>query len=291
MKKPNFFIIGAPKCGTTSLARWLQNHPQVYFSPIKEPFFFSDDIQLRDMHGIKNLKQYEQLFSSVKSNHIAIGEGSTSYLFSETAVKNIIDYIGKPKLIVMLRNPIEMAVSLHSQQLKSLNEDVQDFEQAWMLQNERKKSLKIPKGCRDPKLLFYQEWCLLGSQMEKLYSKVDREYVKPILIDDLDSDPQGTYNSVLKFLGISQDYLPDFRVYNKRRRISRPTLHKLLLAGGHLKKRMGFRFRTGITRISTEPTEYYLISDRMRHDLLQAFRQDIFLLGELLGRDLSHWLG
>jgi hypothetical protein len=84
--KPNFLILGAPKCGTTSLATWLADHPNVYFSPIKEPGFFSTDVgnQL-----VKNPEVYARLFDGAGPEHLAVGEASTSYLISKVAVPTI----------------------------------------------------------------------------------------------------------------------------------------------------------------------------------------------------------
>ena len=113
MKKPNFFIIGAPKCGTTSLANWLAEHPRVFFSDTKEPHFFCTD----GYTGVKTLKQYEKLFEDAKPHHLAVGEGSTHYLFSKVAVPNILVYNPDARFIVCLRNPVDMAPSLHSERL------------------------------------------------------------------------------------------------------------------------------------------------------------------------------
>ena len=88
MKKPNFFIIGAPKCGTTSLASWVSEHPSVYMSPLKEPDYFHAN------EKIGSLKEYEQLFEGAGPEHITVGEASVRYLYSQVAVPNILNYYG-----------------------------------------------------------------------------------------------------------------------------------------------------------------------------------------------------
>jgi hypothetical protein len=88
LRKPTFFIIGAPKCGTTSLAAWLGTHPDAFMSPTKEPDFFNTD----DRQGVTSLSEYEELFREARNNHIAVGEASVWYLSSSHAVHNILDY-------------------------------------------------------------------------------------------------------------------------------------------------------------------------------------------------------
>src|SRR5210317_560697 len=110
--KPNFFILGAPKCGTTSLAYWLSQHPNVYVSPDKEPLHYSTDFPASTPHSERS---YLDLFAEATEQHIAIGEASVWYLRSKDAVANIENEIPEAKYIVMLRNPVEMAPSLHWQ--------------------------------------------------------------------------------------------------------------------------------------------------------------------------------
>jgi hypothetical protein len=76
VKTPNFFILGAPKCGTTSLAAWLAAHPAVYMSPLKEPAYFAADLKV-DRPGPQ---EYRALFSAAGDIHLAVGEASTCYL-------------------------------------------------------------------------------------------------------------------------------------------------------------------------------------------------------------------
>jgi hypothetical protein len=95
-KLPNFFIIGAPKCGTTSLSKWLAGHPEVYFSPIKEPHFFNTD---ENWFWRGTEKKYLKLFEKVKTYHLAIGEGSVRYLNSKVAVTNIEKFSNKEKYL------------------------------------------------------------------------------------------------------------------------------------------------------------------------------------------------
>ena len=171
MKKPNFFILGAPKCGTTSLAAWLSQHPQVFMSPAKEPHHFNADHKNR---GYKERSHYESLFSRAKDHHIAVGEASVWYLYSQVAVSLIEEYSPESRYIVCLRNPVDMAYSLHEQQLVSGNEHLNCFSEAWELSDQRLKANSVSRWCVEPSQLAYGEACKLGGQMERLYDRVPK---------------------------------------------------------------------------------------------------------------------
>src|SRR5882762_3511359 len=122
---PNFFIVGAPKAGTTSLYWYLDQHPQVYMSPIKEPNYFAAEIREEnfdpklDTRGLREFlsgpmrekrfggivadwEDYLRLFASA-NNESALGEASVAYLWSPTAPQRIAGRIPDAKILVMLR--------------------------------------------------------------------------------------------------------------------------------------------------------------------------------------------
>ena len=129
--KPNFFIVGAPKCGTTALYRYLRLHPNIYMPAKKEPHFFAQD--LGSYPAIKTMDQYSALFAGAEPRHTGIGEASVYYLRSTVAIPNIRAFNPEARLIAMFRNPVEMVHSFHSQLLYWSEESVTDFEAAWRL--------------------------------------------------------------------------------------------------------------------------------------------------------------
>ena len=131
MKEPNFFILGAPKCGTTALAQYLSDHPKVFMTDPKEPHHFNTDQNYGDF---KDAERYRKLFQDAGPEHQCVGEASVWYLYSKDAVANIEATIGAPRYIAMLRNPVEMAASLHEQLVYSGNENITSFEKAWAAQ-------------------------------------------------------------------------------------------------------------------------------------------------------------
>jgi len=202
MRTPNFFIIGAPKCGTTALYSYLKEHPQVYFSALKEPHFFNDDDEGRNF---TELGSYLKLFDLASEQHRAIGEASVLYLSSRSAVRRIHEFNPDARLIVMLRHPVDMFFSLHQQNLFSFRENIRDPIKAWTLQQERAAGRRIPRGCRERQTLQYKQMVSLGSHLECLFGVFPREQVQAISFNEFQCDPKMVYDSALSFLGLEPD--------------------------------------------------------------------------------------
>src|SRR5579863_2299196 len=149
---PDFVIVGAPKCGTTSLYATLKRHPQIFLSPAKEPHFFARDYpNRRDMQDVRD---YNRLFVRAKPFQLR-GEASVLYLSSQTAIADILQVRPDAKCIVLVRDPVQMYVSWHNECMKSLDEDETDLEKAWMLQEQRAMGKRIPRLCKEPGFLQY----------------------------------------------------------------------------------------------------------------------------------------
>ena len=243
MKKPNFFIIGAPKCGTTSMAAWLSTHPDIFMSKVKEPHYFNTDHKVR---GKKNLDDYEKLFAHAPENSLAVGEASTNYLYSNEAVPNILKYNPSAKFLVMIRNPVDMAYSLHDYTYFGLTEHIESFEEAWRLQNERAIGKHLSPRCIEPKFLLYKERCRLGFQLQRLYSRVSRDQVHVIIFDDLKSNPHDEYRKVLAFLDVNDDGRQKFSVYNSARERKSRLLSQLIKSVCNTKKKLNISKGVGI---------------------------------------------
>ena len=154
MNKPNLFIVGAPKSGTTALSDYLREHPNIFISVPKEPHFFAIDLP-GHRRKFDTYAKYIRLFENA-DEHV-VGEASVHYLYSQKAIENIYEFNSEARLIAMLRKPVEMVYSMHSQALASLNEDVTDFEKAWELEPERSAGRHVPKHCHDVQILYYSQ--------------------------------------------------------------------------------------------------------------------------------------
>ncbi len=298
--KPNFFIIGAPKCGTTALSAYLHSHPQIFISAPKEPHFFATDLP-----GYKSKRTFERyltLFNDNKQHYQRSGEASVYYLYSREAVENIFSFNNQARLIVMLRNPIQLVHSLHSQLLYSRNEDIDDFKTAWEAQEARQAGKLIPRYCTDAKILQYKQVGMLGEQIYRLFnSSFKREQIHVIFFEDFICNTLSIYKQTLMFLDLKDDGRQDFPVVNAN------TRHRIAWLGGlyintspwltrlvkTVKQVLGirqFNLSRHIARLNTAETKRSALSIEMKQVLHKVYADDIKRLGELTNRDLSAWL-
>ncbi len=291
MTKANFFIIGAPKCGTTSMATWLAEHPEVYFSPIKEPHYFNSDHSHR---SFGNLEEYQTLYADATGAEKAVGEASVWYLTSKEAVPNILQYNPQARFIVMVRNPLQMAPSLHDQMVFSQYEHIRDFARAWRHQNARKKGHDIKKSCLEGQFLIYGERCKLGVQLKRLYDRVDKKQVHVILFDELKANPKEEYVNTLAFLGLTDDGRDDFSVQNPAKERRSHLVRDVVKTLGSAKRKLGITGGLGILNaIDNKNIQVRTRQDlpmELQREMIDYFADDVALLAKLIGKNLDHWL-
>ena len=292
MKDPNFFIVGAPKCGTTSLHGWLAKHPEIYMSSIKEPHYFSTDFVFGDYW--RESKHYKALFEGADERHKAVGESSVYYLRSRVAIPNIETALPGSRYIVMLRNPVKMAPSMHGQIVFNADEDITSFEQAWRMDPLRERGEIILARCSDPKLVQYRLTCNLGEQLARLYDTVGRDRVLTIFLDDIKADVHKEWARILEFLGVSYWDELDFEPENQARHLRWPWVRDLYHVYSAVRKKLhlrplGLGFFARLERMATTEAKREIISEDLHKELVATFSADIDLLAELTGRDLSHW--
>ena len=291
MRKPNFFIIGAPKCGTTALSQYLSEHHDICFSRPKEPHYFCTDFPKYRL--VNSDKEYlNEYFGHCSDNNKMLGEGSVWYLFSQDAVRNILEFNPAARFIVMVRNPVDMAYALHSQAVFSGDEDIDDFETAWYLQDIRAKGMNIPGNCREPKFLQYASSCKLGDQVEKLFKLAPKEQCHLIILDDFAKNPKKIYEETLSFLNLPTDNREAFPKVNANKtykyKILANVVHTVshtFIANNHIARKIGRYVRALNTTMKPRPD----LGHEMKTTLINTFRDDIEKLSNLINRDLSDW--
>ncbi|MCH2114795.1 MAG: sulfotransferase [Pirellulales bacterium] len=296
---PDFFIVGAPRCGTTALHRWLRQHPRVYLPSIKECHYFATDLErFRTIH---TQQEYLRLFRDVGSHHQAVGEASVMYLSSQFAIKNIHRFNPDARIIVTLRNPLTMLPSWHDQLLVTLQEDVTTFEKAWAMQAERRGGRAIPSSCTVPQSLQYSAIGQLGAQVSRLLQQFDKQQIHFVVYDDLSQHPDATYKILLQRLGVDFDGRSDFSKVNRNREISSAWLRRFWQRNRLARQRLQVirkvlgdslydRARDFVMPRLSRPKHRGQLSASMREMLRAEFCEDVALLSDLVGRDFSHWL-
>lgn len=308
MAMPGFLIIGAAKCGTTALARYLEQHPQVFVSPIKEPNFLA----FEDRHPVADkrrqaeratwklptgtLEEYQRLFDGAAAGQV-IGEASTSYLYWPDAPRLIRKYVPHAKLITVLRNPVERAFSSYLHTRREGEENIEDFGAA----------LDEEPGRREAGYAMrwrYVDAGLYYGQLKRYYDMFDSSQIRVYLYEDFRDNTSGVVKDVLKFLGVDESFdvntaqrhnvsgLPRNRLFKFLYAcVSRPPEPvKAVVRAVLPRKRMlalQHRLRTSIQNRGLARPEF---DPRVRQRLIDTFRDDVIKLQDLLGRDLSHWL-
>jgi hypothetical protein len=285
--RPNFFIIGAPKCGTTALADWLQMHPEACISIPKEPHFFREG-RVDDPAALAG---YERCFAHAEPQHRAIGDASTTVVFFDAAFERIRAYQPEARYILMLRNPVDMAVSVHNQLINNGDSTIRDFETAWHTDvdpGDRTAGGELRHGAR------IRRACNLVAVVERTFRYVPRERLLILFLEDLQNDPVRQLERVADFLGIARGHEALFGPSNVAVRIRSIPIQVAIKWLVRLKRWFGISASFGvlpaIARINRAEGEgSSSVSPAMRTELKAYFRADIARLGALLGRDLSHW--
>lgn len=288
---PSLFLIGAPKCGTTSLAAWLGAHPAIFMSDPKEPNHYAPDIA--SSRPAATRAAYAALFHAAEPGQV-LAEASTTYLRSAEAVPALLQDVPEARLVVCLRNPVEMAPSVHGQLVRTGREPIRDFASAWAAQAARRAAPDKRRVGHNPDDLQYGTMCRLGAQVERLLQAVPRAQVHFVFAEDMRADPGAVYRQVLGFAGVADDGRTDFPSLNARAAPRSAAVARLAHAGAALKERLGIRASLRLGRLvaranETAPAPGAGPDPALRRELAAYFRADVALLSRLTGRDLSHW--
>ena len=305
--KPNFFIVGAPKCGTTSLHEYLQRHPDIFMPFYKEPHFFGADLQGSRFEQFRGKPQkYLKLFQDVRGES-RIGESSPWYLASEEAAQEIYAYDPQAKIIIMLRNPVDMMYSMWSQFRYSGNEQIETFEAALAAEPDRRQGKRIRRAAHCITGLLYRDMARYPRQVQRYFDRFGRENVRVIIFDDFIADTAAVYRSVLEFLAVDSSFQPRFDIANPNKIARMAWLRNLIISSGFslmlLKDRLTYlatthslvpySYRTraveGVIAIYTKYESRSPLTPELRQRLAREFASEIDSLSTLLDRDLSHW--
>ncbi|MFD1678000.1 sulfotransferase family protein [Alicyclobacillus fodiniaquatilis] len=295
-RKPNFFIIGAAKSGTTSLFHYIQQHPDVFMSDVKEPHYFcSPDFPERFQgvgdegfsdQTIRTRQRYLNLFRGVKNERV-IGEASVYYLVYPNVAQRIKDFNPNAKMIVILRNPVERAFSAYMHTIRDNRESL-SFEKALQMEAQRKEQGYQP-------LWWYTEVGYYAQQLAIYMSTFAPEQLKVFLYEDLRRSDM-LLAELLQFLELRDDVVIDTTI---RHNVSGAPKARALydfLAKPNIVKEAVKPFLPPQFRQKIGHQMKNLILSQIRPapaivDFLKSeFREDILNLQDLIHRDLSAWL-
>jgi hypothetical protein len=290
--RPNFFIVGAPRCGTTAMYEYLRQHPDVFMPYRKEPVYFGSDLTRRQPPMTE--AQYLDLFRP-GAGRKRLGEASVWYLYSDSAPAEIKAFSTDPRIIIMLRNPVDMMYSLHSQLLFSSNEDLADFGEALAAEEDRRHGRRMPPRARRPEGLQYRACGRYAAHVRRYLETFGPDAVHVIVYDDFSADPATSYRRTLEFLGVDPAFEADFSVVNRSKEARSRWLQQLTYAPwfmrttAKLPKPVNHVIRRSLKRLNFKEQPRTTLDPQLRARLTQEMAPDVTELGELLGRDLSSW--
>ncbi len=295
MTRPDFFIVGAFKAGTTALYEYLGQHPQVFMPFHKEPMYFGADLDAR--YERMSEADYLRLFEDAHPGQ-RVGEASPWYLYSTSAAREIADFAPEAQIIVMLRNPVDVMHAQHSQLLFNQREDLVDFEMALAAEPDRRAGRRIPAGALRREALFYRHSVRFAEQLERYLDVFGRDRVHVIVFEDLRDRTAGTYRGVLEFLGVDLAFEPRLEVRNPNRRVRLAALQRLVYRPpGPLRRIVPWlrrfplvhRARDMVVAANSAPESRRTMDPDLRRRLTEEMAPDVEALGRLIDRDLSAW--
>jgi len=286
--KVDFFIVGAPKAGTTSLYHYLNEHPKISMSSQKEPDYFSDeDIQNEGMYYGKNridtIKKYHGLFDDNSASKLK-GEASVSYLFYKNVPQKIKAYNPGAKIIIMLRNPIDRAFShyLMDYRLGLVSDSFEDIIDQKLVHKNAK--------------LFYQQYIELSEYANQVKRYLDVFNEKEILFieyEDFKKDVLGIVKRTYLFLGVNEIYEPDVNKKHNTYTMPKNSIIRFIYSFVILRNILSFLFPKNLANrlraVLFKDDKKPVLLDETRNRLKQLFTNDVNTLGKMLNKDFSRW--
>ncbi|TVM35252.1 hypothetical protein DQK91_07620 [Oceanidesulfovibrio marinus] len=298
VKKPNLFLVGEQKAGTTTLHQMLSAHPDVFMTPLKEPGFFCTDLhsesdshhKKRKFYSYRSWEEYIKLYSNWGSEQYG-GESSSLYFFSKEAIRNIHYCNPESKIIILLRDPLTYIPSLHAQYLKEQNEDISDLNAALNAEPKRRQGLLIPTRVPAPSLLYYSKRVQYGRHLERVYKYFDKKNVYVEFFDNLISNNSSSFAKILHFLNVSQHVtIRNIQANPRKKRrfnilytlINNPQLKWIILRSSPLDLQL--KIKRLLDAIFLGPGKRPSLTEDLRCRLIEMSRAEVLHLEQVLGR-------
>jgi len=313
LKRPNFFVIGVVKGGSTSLYHYLEQHPEIYLPPIKETNHFAradvshadflpgyaTDVRIDlDAYFKKGMPEkihiahvdsdthYEQLYSQA-ADQKAIGDVSNSYMVCASSAKEIQNYAPNAKLIVILRNPVRRVWSQYLMNLREAKTQGADLIQE--VESDASQN-KVGWGVNHQ----YLELGKYAEQLNRYYALFPAGQIKVLFYESYRDDTAGSLKEICKFLKVDENFTFDFR--EKKNTASLPRSHKLnefLVSSGIIKTMKGLvpkAWRSHLASILYSSKDLPSMTEKEREYLIQYYAAHVQYLADLLKLDPSiYW--
>lgn len=308
--RPNFFVVGAAKAGTTSLYAHLRAHPQIFMSPVKEPHYLAAEIDPREFSPdyrrnlprdyaarlernpdepihcahIRCWDEYTALFRGA-GGKLAIGEASNSYLGSPSAAQAIRSRFPDAKIVMVLRDPVARAWSDYLMSVR-LGHAHASFREE--LQRDRARTEH--RWGRD---ILYVENGLYHDKVRRYFELFGRDRVLVLLYEELCRDVAASMLRVHRFLGVRPEPVTSLPRLNSARVPRSVALNRMIVRTGIRElawNRVPAPLRRALKAAWFSRASIPVLEDTDREYAATFFRDDVESLAHLLDRDLSGWL-
>lgn len=279
VRLPNFFVLGAGRCGTTTVSEMLRAHPHVFLSKPKEPTFFCEPFQV-----VRNPLHYVSLFDNA-GDAVAVGEASHAYLSHPGAARALRAFFPDARFVVILRDPVERALSLYLFMLGHGYEWFVPFERALAAEDWRLTSRRFARRCPQYFWNFmYVRSGMFGQQVQRYLDLFPRERFFITTLQELLADPARVIGDMHEFLGVVRRPPPMLPRPNMSRIVRSPTLawsSRFLLGprSGRLGQRIARRIREWNVVAGASPR----LRQETRDMLDDRYVDDLALLRRLTG--------
>lgn len=280
MTIPNFLVIGDLKAGSTSIYHYLQQHPDVFMPGVKEPRYFAFDpenpyhVKLPAFR-VRTYEDYVQCFEGARGER-AIGEASPNYVRSPIAAARIKATLPDVRILASLRNPADRLHSAFQMEYREGRGPGSFGEMAF------RNNALIVKGN------YY--W----ADLKRYFDRFPRDRIKIVLFDDLVADAGAVARDLYRFLDINAGFSPDLEVKNEGGVPRSKLAFSLLMSGKKHLKRLGrppAALLPAWKRVKKASLQKVAMEPIVREKILEICREDILRTQDLIGRDLSAWLG
>ena len=283
IKLPTFFILGAGRSGTTTLAAVLRDHPDIFMATPKEPTFFSAPFQV-----VRDPIRYAHLFEGA-SNSAAVGEASHAYLSHPGAAATLRAFFPDARFVVMFRNPADRALAMYSYMLENGYELLPSFDRALAAEDRRFSSARFARRCPHYfwNFMYYRSG-LFGEQVARYLDLFPRDRFFFTTLYDLHRRPGAVLSAIETFLGVDPDPIDELPKYGsskgirsipvqylERKLVRRLARHDVPLMET-ARKRM-IQWNRGVPPTMLRDT---------RAELLVRYRPDLARLEQLTGIDV-----
>ncbi|MCL6443839.1 MAG: sulfotransferase [Alicyclobacillus sp.] len=295
MTLPNFFIAGAAKSGTTSLDKYLAQHPEIYMAPRKETHYFASPDMPPTFKGpgdeaftsnlIRDAAEYESMFVGAEHKK-ARGESSVYYLYYPNTAERLARTIDDPKIILVLRHPVDRAHSAYMHLIRDGRETL-PFPEALAQEKDRMAKEYQP-------LWYYMDVGRYARQLDVYFRVFGRDRVKVIWYDEFNREPLRIMTEVFRFLGVDDSFVPDVSIRYNATGVPVSGLYDLATKSNPLTRllkplvpetvRRRLRYRAQNMALQKVP-----LSPEIRRALVDAFASEIRHVEEIMSQRLPSW--